>query len=75
MAFFSGLKAAYDSIGSEINKTFDSSKDGGAQDISTSPEEHSDTTTPQPLDKASKLGEVESVPVSTVHTVIITSIL
>lgn len=27
MAFFSGLKAAYDSLGSEINKTFVSSQD------------------------------------------------
>lgn len=29
MAFFSGLKAAYESIGSEITRTFDSSKDEG----------------------------------------------
>ena len=27
MSFLSGLKAAYDSIGSEFNKTFDSSKE------------------------------------------------
>ena len=35
MAFFSGLKAAYDSIGSEITKTFDSS---GSREGGTSPE-------------------------------------
>jgi hypothetical protein len=28
MAFFSGLKAAYDSLGNEITKTFDSSQGG-----------------------------------------------
>lgn len=27
MAFLSGLKAAYDSLGSEINRTFDSAKE------------------------------------------------
>ncbi len=32
MAFFSGLKAAYDSLGSEITKTFDSNVE---QDSST----------------------------------------
>ena len=34
MAFFSGLKAAYDSIGSELTKTFDSSKENVEQDTS-----------------------------------------
>lgn len=31
MAFFSGLKAAYDSLGSEISKSFDSSQEGTAE--------------------------------------------
>ena len=30
MAFFSGLRAAYDSLGSELSKNFDSSRDSQA---------------------------------------------
>lgn len=45
MAFFSGLKAAYDSIGSEISKTFDSSKDG-QNESDASPQQAPESTPP-----------------------------
>ena len=41
MAFFSGLKAAYDSIGSEITKTFDSSKGNVEKDSTTASDQES----------------------------------
>lgn len=55
MAFLSGLKAAYDSIGSEITKTFDSSRESQpeSRERDASPEVEGPPSTPASTDKVS----------------------
>ena len=49
MAFFSGIKAAYDSIGSELSRTFDSSSQ--SEEMSSGPANMEAITVPSPIDE------------------------
>lgn len=66
MAFFSGLKAAYDTLGTEITKTFDSSQD--SQSSATEEAEKAKTTLEATtLGVADEVSDVKQSPLSTIR--------